>query len=138
MTLLGHAPVAANYASQVLPALVILGFGAGLSFVSITTAALGGVDDDSAGLASGLLSTTVQIGGALGVAVLAGVVATQRVSELLASGSAPLAAQVGGLQLAFLIAAGIAQIASVVALVALPRGKAETASVSATPGEALS
>ena len=137
MTLLGHAPVAADYASQVLPALVILGLGAGLSFVAITTAALAGVEDDTAGLASGLLSTTVQIGGALGVTVLAGVVVTQRASELLASGSAPPAAQAGGLQLAFLIAAGVAQIASVVALVALPRGKAETA-VSATAAEASS
>ena len=137
MTLLGHASVAADYASQVLPALVVLGLGAGLSFVAITTAALAGVEDDTAGLASGLLSTTVQIGGALGVAVLAGVVVTQRASELLASGSAPLAAQAGGLQLAFLIAAGVAQIASLVALVALPRGKGETA-VSATAAEASS
>jgi hypothetical protein len=94
---LGHAPAAANYWTQVLPAMVTVGFGAGLSFVSITTAALGAVDDAAAGIASGLLSTTVQIGGAIGVAVLAGVVVTQRAGALLASGSTPVAAQVGGL-----------------------------------------
>src|SRR6266487_490641 len=57
MTLLGHATPAAGYWASVLPAMVILGLGAGLSFVSITTAALERVDD----AASGLLSTTVQI-----------------------------------------------------------------------------
>jgi EmrB/QacA subfamily drug resistance transporter len=118
---LGHAPAAANYWTQVLPAMVTVGFGAGLSFVSITTAALGAVDDAAAGIASGLLSTTVQIGGAIGVAVLAGVVVTQRAGALLASGSTPVAAQVGGLQLAFLIAAAVALTASVIALFGLRR-----------------
>ena len=136
MALMAQAPVAADYWSQVLPALVIIGLGVGLSFVSITTAALGGVDDAAAGLASGLLSTTVQIGGALGVAVLAGVVVTQRASDLVASGSTPLAAQAGGLQHAFLIAAGVAQIASLVAGIALRGGKPEAsrATVAATAG----
>jgi EmrB/QacA subfamily drug resistance transporter len=105
--------------TQVLPGMIVLGLGAGLSFVSITTAALESVEDSASGVASGLLSTTVQIGGALGVAVLVGVVVTQRANDLVASGSTPLAAQVGGLQLAFLIAAAVALVASLVALVAL-------------------
>jgi EmrB/QacA subfamily drug resistance transporter len=129
MLALGHAPAGAEYLTEVLPGMVIIGLGAGLSFVSITTAALGAVDDSAAGIASGLLSTTVQIGGALGVAVLAGVVVTQRARDLLASGSTTVAAQVAGLQLAFLIAAGVALTASLIALFALRREPPETASV---------
>jgi EmrB/QacA subfamily drug resistance transporter len=124
---LGHAPAAADYWTQVLPAMIVVGFGAGLSFVSITTAALAAVDDAAAGIASGLLSTTVQIGGAIGVAVLAGVVMTQRASALLAAGSTLIAAQVGGLQLAFLIAAAVALTASLIALFGLRCDKPDTA-----------
>jgi EmrB/QacA subfamily drug resistance transporter len=119
MARLGHAPVGAGYWTAVLPAMVILGLGAGLSFVSITTAALERVDDAAAGLASGLLSASVQIGGAVGIAVLAGVVVTQRSTDLLAAGSTVLAAQVGGLQLAFLIAAAVSLAAAFVAVIAL-------------------
>lgn len=121
MLVLGHAPAGAEYWTEVLPGMVIIGLGAGLSFVSITTAALGAVDDSAAGIASGLLSATVQMGGALGVAVLAGVVVTERAGDLLASGSTPTAAQVAGLQLAFLIAAAVALTASLVAMLALRR-----------------
>jgi EmrB/QacA subfamily drug resistance transporter len=131
MALMGHAPAAADYWSQVLPAMIVLGLGAGLSFVSITTAALESVDDSASGVASGLLSTTVQVGGALGVAVLVGVVVTQRANDLVSSGSAPLAAQVGGLQLAFLIAAAIALIASLAALAGLRRGEDDAGSAEA-------
>ena len=127
MLALGHAPAAAEYWTRVLPAIVLVGFGAGLSFVSITTAALGAVDDAAAGIASGLLSTTVQIGGAIGVAVLAGVVVTQRASALLAGGSTAVAAQVGGLQLAFMIAAAVALTASVIALFGLQRSQPDKA-----------
>jgi EmrB/QacA subfamily drug resistance transporter len=111
---LGRAPVDGQYVADILPSLILMGFGAGLSFVSITTAALAQVDEDAAGLASGLLSTTVQIGGALGIAILVSVLTT-RSSNLAGSGSSQLAAEVGGLQLAFLIAAGIAQAASLIA-----------------------
>jgi EmrB/QacA subfamily drug resistance transporter len=131
MVVMGHAPAAADYWSQVLPGMIVLGLGAGLSFVSITTAALEGVEDSVSGIASGLLSTTVQIGGALGVALLVGVVVTQRANDLVASGSAPLAAQAGGLQLAFLIAAAVALVASLVALVALGSSKRTKPSASA-------
>jgi EmrB/QacA subfamily drug resistance transporter len=122
LVVLGHAPVAGDYLADVLPGLVFVGIGAGLSFVSITTAALARVDEEAAGLASGLLSTAVMLGGASGLAVLAAV-ASARSSDLLGSGSTPLGAEVGGLQLAFLVAAGVAFTASAVAVVALQRGK---------------
>ena len=134
---LAHAPAAADYWTEVLPAMVVVGFGAGLSFVSITTAALASVDDAAAGIASGLLSTTVQIGGAIGVALLASVVVTQRASALLATGSTPIAAQDGGLRLAFLIAAAVALTASLIALLGLRRQAEQTPTISSSP-EALS
>jgi hypothetical protein len=118
--------------------MVTVGFGAGLSFVSITTAALGAVDDTTAGIASGLLSTTVQIGGAIGVAVLAGVVVPQRAGALLAAGSTPIAAQAGGLQLAFLTAAAVALTASVIARFGLRRYQADQRPMVRTGAEALS
>ncbi len=136
MTLLGHATPAAGYWASVLPAMVILGLGAGLSFVSITTAALERVDDAAAGLASGLLSTTVQIGGAVGVTILAGVVATWRSSGLLAAGASPLAAQAGGLQVAFLLAAAVSAAAAAVAVFALQRGTRAPAAAAAAPAAA--
>jgi EmrB/QacA subfamily drug resistance transporter len=135
MARMGHAPVGGDYAVDVLPAMAILGVGAGLSFVSITTAALARVEDANAGLASGLLSTSVQVGGAVGIAALATVV-TQRAADLAAAGSTPVAAQVGGLQLAFLVAAGVALLASLFAAVALrsDRAAARAAAPPAAPG----
>jgi EmrB/QacA subfamily drug resistance transporter len=124
MALLARAPVAGDYLADVLPAMIVVGLGAGLSFVSITTAALASVEDESSGLASGLLSAAVQFGGALGVAALVAV-ASGRSSDLLASGSAPLAAQLGGLQLAFWIAAAVSLAASVVATFGLSRTKGD-------------
>jgi EmrB/QacA subfamily drug resistance transporter len=129
----GHAPVAADYLTEVLPPMLVLGLGAGFSFVSITTAALARVEDEAAGLLSGLLSTFVQLGGALGVAALV-TVASERSSELLGSGSGPLAAQVGGLNLAFLLAAAVALAASVVAMFALPRVSGEEVAGAASTG----
>jgi hypothetical protein len=121
LAVLGRAPVAGDYVGDALPALLALGFGAGWSFVSITTAALARVDEDAAGLASGLLSTSAQIAGAPAIAIPVAV-ASQRNSDPIASGSPPPAAQVGGLQLAFMIAAGVAQAASLAATLALPKG----------------
>jgi MFS family permease len=137
LVVLGHAPVAGDYVEDVLPGLVLVGVGAGLSFVSITTAALARVDEDAAGLASGLLSTAVMLGGASGLAVLAAL-ASARSSYLLESGSTPIAARVGGLRLAFLVAAGVALTASLVALLALQRGKADAAASTAVVREGSS
>jgi EmrB/QacA subfamily drug resistance transporter len=134
---LGRAPVAGDYLADVLPAMVVVGLGAGLSFVSITTAALVSVDDESSGLASGLLSTAVQFGGALGVAALVAL-ASERSTDLLASGAAPLDAQVGGLQLAFLIAAAVSLVASVIAAFALPRTRGDIGAAASALREASS
>jgi EmrB/QacA subfamily drug resistance transporter len=114
---LGRVPVGGSYWADVLPALVAVGAGAGVAFVSITTAALAWVEDDDAGVASGLLSTSALIGGALGIAVLVAVAGSRRTS-LLASGSSALEAKVGGLQAGFLVAAGLALAAAAIAFLA--------------------
>jgi EmrB/QacA subfamily drug resistance transporter len=137
MALLGRAPVAADYWVDVLPAMVVVGLGAGLSFVSITTAALARVDEAAAGLASGLLSTSVQIGGAVGVAVLAGVIVTERSSDLLNSGSTALAAQVGGLQLAFMAAAAVSLAAALIAVFALQSRQSRSVAIARPVAEGV-
>jgi MFS family permease len=73
--LLAHAPAHAGYVTDLLPALVILGLGIGLAFPSASITAMSAVREESAGLASGISSTAHEIGGALGVAVLAAVAA---------------------------------------------------------------
>jgi hypothetical protein len=111
-----------------MPGLVLVGFGAGLSFVAITTAALARVDEAAAGLAAGVLSTSVQIGLSLGLAALVAI-SSARTTELAASGATPVAAEVGGIQLGFLVAAATAFAGSVTALVTL-RGDRPGASAS--------
>jgi EmrB/QacA subfamily drug resistance transporter len=118
LAVLGQVDIASAYTTSVLPGLLLVGFGAGLSFVATTTAALARVDDAQAGLASGLLSTSVQIGLSLGLAVLVAM-STGRTSDLAASGASPIVAEVGGIQVGFLIAAAIALAASLIALAAL-------------------
>jgi EmrB/QacA subfamily drug resistance transporter len=120
LALLGHVPADATYPANILPGLALLGFGAGFSFVSITTAALAQVQEDAAGLASGLLSSAAQLGGAVGLAVIVAL-ATTRTTSLLSTGSTAVAAQAGGLRLGFLLAAGVALAASLVAAIALQR-----------------
>jgi EmrB/QacA subfamily drug resistance transporter len=127
LVVVAHAPAHGSYLLNVLPALVLLGSGAGLSFVSITNAAMATVDEAVAGLASALLSTAVMLGGALGLAVLT-TVATARRNSLLDTGATQLAAQVGGLSLAFAVAAVGALIAALIAAMALNRGETNAAS----------
>src|SRR4051794_30282225 len=76
-----------DYASHVLPAMIVLGVGLGMSFVPITIAATNGVAAADSGLASGLLNTTQQVGGSLGLAILSSV-STSRVASALGGGSA--------------------------------------------------
>jgi EmrB/QacA subfamily drug resistance transporter len=120
--LLGHVPAGGTYTANILPGLVLIGFGAGLSFVSITTAALARVQETVAGLASGLLSSAAQLGGAVGLAVIVAL-ATTRTSALLRTGAAAVTAQAGGLRLGFLLAAAVALAASAIAAIALQRQK---------------
>ena len=106
LALFSRAPVDGNYVTDVLPVMVLLGVGAGLSFAPIMTLAMSGSTPEDAGLASGLINTMQQVGGALGLAVLA-TLATTHSDKLTASGKALPDALTSGYHLAFLVAAGL-------------------------------
>jgi MFS family permease len=110
--------VDAAYVTDVLPVMVLLGIGAGLSFPSLMTLAMSGATQSDAGLASGLVNTTQQVGGALGLAVLA-TLSTTRTDELLAAGEPTGAALTDGYHLAFVIGTGLVVAAIAVAVAVL-------------------
>jgi EmrB/QacA subfamily drug resistance transporter len=116
-------PVRGQYPSNLLPGYLLVGFGLALSFVAVSIAALAGVGPRDAGLASGLLNTSQQIGGALGVAI-AGSVAVTHAQSLLHSGHAPSAAYTSGYAIGFWVLAGFAAAGVVVAILTIPRGVA--------------
>ena len=123
LLLFSRISVAGDYWTDVLPAMVLIGTGAGLSFPSLMSLAMSGVAREDAGLASGLVNTTLQVGGAIGLAVLA-TMSTNRTSDLLAAGASPDSALTDGFKLAFLIGAGIALLAVLVAATVLESGDA--------------
>jgi EmrB/QacA subfamily drug resistance transporter len=143
LTLFALAPVHADYVRNLLPVMVLLGVGAGLSFPSLTTIAMSGATPSDSGLASGLVNTSLQVGGALGLAVLA-TLSSSHTKDLLASGSSSSAALAGGLHLALAIGAGlvltaIAIAATVIAPVEVSQGVAsESEAVSADAEAAFS
>jgi EmrB/QacA subfamily drug resistance transporter len=112
------APLNASYVTDLLPAMLLLGVGAGLVFPALMTLAMSGATPEDSGLASGLANTTQQVGGALGLAVLA-TLATTRTGVLQAHGASTAAALTGGYHLAFTIAAGLVLSAIAIGLVLL-------------------
>jgi predicted MFS family arabinose efflux permease len=118
-----QAPVDGGYWLHVFPVLVLLGLGVGLAGPALMNLAMSGVDQQDAGLASGLVNTSAQVGGALGLAVLATLSAT-RTEHLLAEGEQPLQALTSGYHLAFWIAAGLVVAAIGVALTVIEPDKA--------------
>jgi len=118
LLLFARAPVHGSYVTDVLPVMLLLGFGIGSSFPALMTLAMSGATPQDAGLASGLVNTAAQVGGALGLAVLATLSAT-RSNHLLASGSSTAVALTGGYHLAFLIGAGLMVVAFVIVVTVL-------------------
>jgi EmrB/QacA subfamily drug resistance transporter len=113
LVLFSQISVDGSYWSEVLPAMVLIGTGAGLSFPSVMTLAMGGVRPEEAGLASGLVNTTLQVGGAIGLAVLA-TLSTSRSTSALAGGDSAAQALTSGYRLAFLVGAGLLALAVVI------------------------
>jgi MFS family permease len=113
-----RVPVHGHYVTDVLPTLLLLGLGIGSSFPALMTLAMSGSTPSDAGLASGLVNTTAQVGGALGLAVLATLSST-RTNHLLAQGESTAAALTHGYRLAFVVAAGLIVAAIGVALTVL-------------------
>jgi EmrB/QacA subfamily drug resistance transporter len=105
LALFAIAPADADYATQLFPALTLIGLGAGTSFPAVAGLAMAGVAPEEMGLASGLVNATAQVGGALGLAVLA-TLANTHSRTLAAAGHGTTDALVGGYHLALWIAAG--------------------------------
>ena len=113
LVLFARAPVGGNYAVDVLPAMLLLGLGAGIAFNPILLAAMSDVAPEEAGLASGFVNTAFMMGGALGLAVLASIAAS-RTDSLTSSGDGRLDALTGGYHAAFVAGAICAAAAATV------------------------
>jgi EmrB/QacA subfamily drug resistance transporter len=113
LALFVRAPVDGDFVTDVLPSMILLGFGAGMAFNPVLLAAMNDVGPTESGLASGIVNTSFMMGGALGLAVLASIAAS-RTKSLSASGDGPLAALVGGYHLAFLVGAVFALAAAAI------------------------
>ena len=121
--LLSRISADSSYFPDLALPMIVLGLGMGASFVSTSIGALEGVEERDAGLASGLINTTQQIGGALGVAVLTAV-SISRAGDLLAStpGTPQAVAITEGFRSALVVASGFAVLGAVLTLV-LIRGR---------------
>jgi hypothetical protein len=115
LLLFAQAPVDGEYVRHVLPTMVLLGIGGGISFPALMNLAMAGAKPEEAGLASGLVGTAAQVGGAVGLAVLA-TIATKHTTERLAVGDVPLQALTSGFHESFYIASVLVAAATVVAL----------------------
>jgi EmrB/QacA subfamily drug resistance transporter len=118
-----------GYWSDVFAPSIVTAAGIGLSFVPVTIAGVAGVKREEAGLASGLINTSRQFGGSLGLAVLA-TIASSHTAALAHAGQAGAAAVTGGFSLAFLVGAGFAAAGALAAgagLARLPRPEPEPA-----------
>jgi EmrB/QacA subfamily drug resistance transporter len=133
LVLFTRAPVDGSYVQHMLPAMILFGFGAGLSFPALMTLAMSGATQEDAGLASGLVNTSAEVGGALGLAVLATLSAT-RSDNLIERGEATASALTSGYHLAFLIGAGLVVAAIIVAITVL-QSEEQAREEAATEGE---
>src|SRR3954471_15035477 len=119
LLLFARTPVDATYATDILPSMVLIGLGAGLGFPALMTLAMSGATPSDTGLASGLVNTSTQVGGAIGLAVLA-TLATQRSDALSAQGRSAAEALNGGYHLAYVIGATLVGVAILVVLRVVP------------------
>jgi EmrB/QacA subfamily drug resistance transporter len=138
LVLYAQLPVHGTYFSNLFPAFILSGIGLAFAFVPMSIGALTGVKSDDAGVASGLLNTNQQIGGAIGVAI-ATTIATTYSSHYLHGhpGLGPLdgAALTHGFQVAFYVLAALAALAAVISAIMIEPGAAATASVEDGAGE---
>ncbi len=98
LALFSLAPAGGNFTVNVLPSMILLGFGAGMAFNPVLLAAMSDVSPEQSGLASGMVNTSFMMGGALGLAVLASVAAARTSS---AHGASQVAALLSGYHVAF-------------------------------------
>jgi EmrB/QacA subfamily drug resistance transporter len=135
LLVLTRVPASASYVVDLLPAMLLLGVGAGLSFPALMTLAMSGATPSDAGLTSGLVNTTAQVGGALGLSVLA-TLATSRTQSLLTGGGSIRSALTGAYHLTSGIGAVLLVAAILVAATVLrpePAAQLEDAVASEPP-----
>jgi MFS family permease len=118
--------VEGSYIGDLLPGFLIVSLGMAFSFVSISIAALAGVEAKDAGLASGLINTSQQIGGALGIAIISSV-AVAHTNAAVKSGETASDAATAGFHAAFWVGAAIAAIGVVASAVLVRRDELERA-----------
>ncbi|MBS1871195.1 MAG: DHA2 family efflux MFS transporter permease subunit [Actinobacteria bacterium] len=118
MLLFARTPVDGNYVVDLLPIMLLFGFGAGLSFPSLMQLAMSGAAPSDMGLASGLVNTSPQVGGAVGLAVLA-TIASDRTDALLSNGHSAMSALNGGFHTAYLVGAALVVVAIATAIALL-------------------
>jgi MFS family permease len=121
-TVSGHG----DYGSHVVPSMIILGVGMGMAFVPVTIAGTSGVAPNDSGLASGLLNTTQQVGGSLGLAILSSI-ATSRTTSALHTGQALTSALTHGFKGAFIGGAVLCALGAASAAALLPGRRREPA-----------
>jgi EmrB/QacA subfamily drug resistance transporter len=132
MLLFARTPVDGNYLVDVFPTMIIFGAGAGVAFPALMMLAMSGATPSDAGLASGLVNTTGQVGGAIGLALLA-TISTERTQALLDEGESTASALTGGFHVAYLIGAGLALVAIATAVTVLRSEKPMAAAGEAEP-----
>jgi EmrB/QacA subfamily drug resistance transporter len=134
LLLFQRAPVDAGYLGDLLPVMLLLGIGGGLFFAALMTLAMSAATPEESGLASGLVNTTQQVGGALGLAVLA-TLSASRTDTLRGGGDSIASALTGGYHLAFAVAAGLLGAAVLLALAFLRPAAAVSVAVEEEVGE---
>jgi EmrB/QacA subfamily drug resistance transporter len=139
LLLFARVPVDGSYVVDVLPVMIVMSVGIGVSFPPLIALAMASAPPQDAGLASGVVNTSAQVGGAIGLAVLA-TVSASRTASLAAEGQSTAAALVGGYHLAFFIAAGLVVAAIAVALLVLeaePQGAGQHAAAGEPVADAV-
>ena len=119
LLLFTQAPADGNFVAHVLPGMIVMGIGGGITFNPLLLAAMGDVEPTEAGLASGIVNTAFMMGGAVGLAVLVSV-ADSRIDSLAGSGDGPLVALTGGYHTAFLMGAIFAAVGALGGLLLRP------------------
>jgi EmrB/QacA subfamily drug resistance transporter len=118
LLLFARTPVDGDYVTDLLPPFLLIAVGIGTSFPGIMTLAMSGATPEDAGLASGLVNTSMQVGGAVGLAVLA-TLSTERTENLEAAGHSAASALTSGYHLAYLVGAGLAFASVLIAIFVL-------------------
>ncbi len=137
LLLFARTPVDGNYVADIMPPMLVVGVGIGTSFPALMTLAMSGATPEDAGLASGVVNTAAQVGGAIGLAVLA-TLATERTDGLRDAGSSFDAALNSGFHLAYLVGAALVAVAFAIAVFVMreapmPAAQAEQAQGATEP-----